>query len=66
MLDFDRRVERDLGKFAVQRFNQWDGVADAVEKIGIAESDVLRAGRDLAADIFEDEFQGGTMRKAPL
>src|SRR5213080_5448095 len=37
---------------AVERFHDLHRVTDPVEEVGIAEGDVLRASRDLAADIF--------------
>ncbi len=41
----------------MQRLNDRHGVAGAVEEIGIAERDVLRAGCDLAPDIFEHDVR---------
>ena len=54
MLNFDCGVVGDLREFPVERFDQRDGVADAVEEIWIAEGDVFGAGFHLAADVFED------------
>lgn len=54
MLDFYGHVVRDAGKVAVKFFDQFEGVADAVEKIGIAKRDVLCARGDLLADILQD------------
>src|ERR1700730_6063080 len=56
MFDLDRRVVSDLGKFAVQGFDDWDRVAHRIEKVRIAKGDVLSAGGDLLANIREDDF----------
>ena len=56
VLDFDDGVVGEAGKFAMQRCDEGKGVADAVEKIGIAERDVLRASGNLLADVREDDF----------
>ena len=50
MLDLDGRVVSELRKFTVQRVNERNGVADAIEEVGIAERNVLRASRHLLAN----------------
>ena len=52
MLDLDGRVVGDVGKRAMKRRDEPEGVADAVEEIRIAKGDVPRARGHLAADIF--------------
>ena len=44
------------GHSRVQRLDDGHRVAGAVEEIGIAEGDVLRAGGDLAANVFEHDI----------
>ena len=56
MLDFDGRVVGNLRKLAMKRFDQRNRVADAVEKIGITKGDVLRARKDLPANILKNDF----------
>src|SRR5215470_15854280 len=56
MFDFDGDVISEVRIFGVQSFHDASGVRDSVEKIGIAERDVLRAGVDLLADVGEDGF----------
>ena len=53
MLDFDRRVVGDGGKFGVQRLHNRHRVGGTVEEIRVAEGDVLRARGDLLANVFE-------------
>ena len=56
MLDFDGDVVRKLRKFRVQIADDRERVADAIEKIGIAEGDVPGARGDLLADIGENRL----------
>ena len=53
VLHLNGHVVREPGMLAVERFHDLHRVTDPVEEVGIAEGDVLRAGRDLAADIFQ-------------
>src|SRR5215831_18667381 len=55
MLDLDGDVVGDGREFAMEGVDEVEGVLDAVEKIGIADGDVLRARGDLLADISEDD-----------
>src|SRR5665213_3489245 len=56
VLDLDGYVVAEIWEFFVQRFDYRQRVRGAVEEIGIAEADVLRAGGDLLADVFEHYF----------
>ena len=51
VLDLDRDVVGDAGKLARQRVDDRQRVSRAVEEVGIAEGDVLRARRHLRADV---------------
>ena len=51
VLHLDGHVVGERRPLAVQRFHNGDGVAGAVQKIGIAEGDVLGAGGYLLADV---------------
>src|SRR6516162_1760880 len=55
MLDLDGHVVCELRKFTVQRVNERNGVADAIEEVGIAERDVLRASGNLLANVRKDD-----------
>src|SRR5947209_525233 len=55
MLDLDGDVVGDRGKFAMKSVDYFEGMLDAVEEIGIAERDMLRAGSDLLANVGEDD-----------
>ena len=55
VLDLDRDVVADAGELARQRLDDAQGVRRTVEEVGIAERDVLRARRDLRADVGEDD-----------
>jgi hypothetical protein len=48
----------------VQRFDDRDGVARAVEEIGVAEGDVGGAGGDLPAHVLQHDLRC-TMRNTP-
>ena len=56
MFDFDGGVISERRKFSVQFAHDGEGMADAVEKIGIAKGDVLGSSGDLLADIGENGF----------
>ena len=56
VLDLDRDVVGEPRMRAVERAHDAERVPDAVEEVGVAEGDVLRAGRDLLADVVEDDF----------
>ncbi len=56
MFDFNGYIVGEFGKFAVQRFDQRDGMANSIEKIRIAKCNVLSARRDLLADVGENNF----------
>ena len=53
MFDLDGHVVAELRKFAMHRFNNRKRVRRAVEKIRIAEGDVLRARGHLLANILQ-------------
>ena len=55
VLDLDGDVVGEPRAFAMQRLDDRDGVAGAVEEIGVAEGDVRGAGGHLAADVFEHD-----------
>ena len=55
MLDLDGDVVGEAREFAVQRLDDRQSVGRAIEEIGIAKGDVLGAGVDLAADVFEHD-----------
>ena len=57
MLHLDGDVVAEPGPLRVQRFDDGDGVAGAVEEIGVAESDVGGAGGHLAADVLEHDIR---------
>ena len=56
VLDFYGDVVGHVREFAMKFFDQRNGVADAIEKIWIAERNVLRAGGHLAANVFQYNF----------
>src|SRR5208282_1844752 len=56
VLDFDGDVVAERGKLPVERLDDFDGVARAVEEIGVAEGDVLRPGGHLLADVGQNNF----------
>lgn len=56
VLDLDSRVVTDRGKFPVKLLHQFHRVANSVEKIRIAESNVLRPGGNLLANIFKHDL----------
>src|SRR5215471_18563037 len=56
VLDFDGDVKSELREFAMQRFCEHYRVPNAIEKIRIAEGDVLRPRRHLLANVFEHDF----------
>ncbi len=58
VLDLDGRVVGDLRELLVQRACNAKPVGGTVEKVGIAEGDVHRAGRDLVADIGHHHVHG--------
>src|SRR2546428_1227308 len=58
MLDLGREVEGHVGKFGVHRADDAQRVAGSVQKIGVAECDVDRAGHDLPPDILQDDLRG--------
>src|SRR5258708_22654441 len=56
MFDFDGDVVRELREFVVQGLDNRHRMADAVEKIWIAEGDVLRARNNLLSDVGQNHF----------
>ena len=56
VFDFDGDIVGEMRMLCVERFDNSRGVCDAIEKIGIAEGDVLGAGFDLLSNIGEDYF----------
>jgi hypothetical protein len=52
MLDFNRHVIGNCRKFPMKFFDKFHGMTNAVEKIGIAERNMLRARGHLAANVF--------------
>lgn len=56
VFDFAGDVVGEMRMLCVEHFDNSRGVSDAIEKIGIAECDVLGAGFDLLADVGEDYF----------
>src|SRR5579859_3942738 len=52
MFDLDGHIVGNVRKFLVKLVNQFHGVADSVEKIRVAEGNVLRAGRHLPPHVF--------------
>ena len=65
MLDFYCGVIGELRKLAMERFDQRNGVADAIEKIRIAESDVFARRRLPGGGCLRAPFRGrlcGTRR----
>src|SRR5713101_10124514 len=56
VLDFDGDVIGKVRMLAMKAFYNGQRVADAVEKIGIAEGDVFGASHHLPANVFEDHF----------
>ena len=55
VLDLDGNVVSERGKFAMQRLDDGDGVANTVEEVGVAEGNVAGAGGDLLANVSEDD-----------
>jgi hypothetical protein len=53
VLDFDGDVVTEPREFAVERLDNGQAVGWTIEKVGIAEGDVLSPGFDLTANIFE-------------
>ena len=56
VLDLDRDVVGEVGMLAVERLDDWQRVADAVEEVRVAEGDVPRPGANLAADVLEHDL----------
>ncbi len=56
VFDFDGDVVGEMRMLCVEHFDNSRGVSNAIEKIGIAECDVLGAGLDLLANVGEDYF----------
>src|ERR1035437_8949285 len=56
VLDLDGDVVAEPGPLLVEGFDDGDGVAGAVEEIGVAKGDVGSAGGDLAADVLQDDI----------
>ena len=56
VFDFDGDIVGEMRMLCVERFDNSRGVCDAIEKIGIAEGDVLGAGFDLLSNVGEDYF----------
>src|SRR5947209_15033077 len=56
MLNFYGCVVSDVRKLAVKFFDNFQGVPDAVEKIRIAERNVLCAGINLASHVLHNNF----------
>ena len=57
VLDLDGDVVCDGRELAMQRIHDSRGVRRAVEEVGVAESDVLRARFDLQPDIVDDHLR---------
>lgn len=55
VLDLDRHVIGDIGKLIMQHAHDGDRVCWSVEEIGVAERNVLSSGRNLLADVREDD-----------
>ena len=56
VFDFDGDVVGEMRMLCVEHFDNSRGVSNAIEKIGIAECDVLGAGFDLLANVGENYF----------
>src|SRR5579862_1845959 len=57
MLDLDSDVIGEPGPLCMERFDNLGGMAGTVEKVGIAERNVLGAGSDLAPDVFQHHLR---------
>ena len=57
VLDLDRHVVGEIRESLVQRLDDADGVGGAVEEIGVAEGNVLGAGRDLLRDVGQHDLR---------
>ena len=66
VFNLDGHVIRNGGKFTMKRFDEFQGVTDAVKKIRIAEGDVLGAGGYLAADIFQHYISADDSKDAVI
>src|SRR5262249_14449513 len=56
VLEFDGDGISELREFAMQSLRDHHRVANAIEKIRIAEGDMLRPRRHLLANVFEHDF----------
>jgi len=56
VLDFDGGVISYRWKFAMKFFYQWNGMADAVEKVWVPEGNVLCARHHLPPYVFQDNL----------
>ncbi len=65
MLDLDRHIVSRCRLLAMKSSHDGDSMADAIEKIRIAESDMLRAGGYLSPDVPKDDA-GWHDPEAPL
>ena len=69
MLDLDGDVVGDVGKFRMKCFDKFHRMAYSVEKVRIAERNMLRAGGHLLANVCNHHFaaaQCGTHRCTPV
>src|SRR5713101_110543 len=66
VLDFDSDVISNVRVLVMKAFYNRQGVADAVEKIGIAEGDVFGASHDLPANVFKDHFAANNAKHAVI
>src|SRR5579864_389103 len=64
VLDFYGYVVGHIRKFAVESFDEFDGMANAVEEIGIAKRNVLRASSHLATNIFKNNVAADDAKHA--
>ena len=56
VLDLDGDVVAELREFPMHGLDDGQRVGRAIEEIGIAERDMLGAGIDLAANVFQYDF----------
>ena len=58
MFDLGCEVEGDGWEFVVKGLGHFKGVAGAIQKVGVAESNMSGSGCDLLADVGHDGFEG--------
>src|SRR5579859_3346892 len=58
MLDLNRCIEGQRGKLGTYGAQDFERVAGAVQEIGVAKGNMLRAHLDLRANILKDELLG--------